>query len=51
MIGKDEYIIKIGNTSIKSPLLKSLEKKLYWESIKSDKECICQTVKIEWIIE
>lgn len=48
MIGKDEYIIKIANKSIKSPLLNPLAKKLFWKSIKSDNGCTSKNIKVEW---
>lgn len=34
MIGKDEYIIKIGNKAIRSNVLNPVAKKIFWYSIK-----------------
>lgn len=48
MIGKDEYIIKIGKKRVNSPLLNPIAKKLYWQSIKSDKDCLSKNIQVEW---
>jgi len=36
MIGKDEYIIKIGNKTFRSNMLNPVAKKFFWYSIKKD---------------
>lgn len=51
MIGRDEYIIKIGSKSIKSPFLNPLAKKLFWKSVKSDKDCLSKNIKVEWRVK
>ena len=46
MIGDDEYIIKIGNKTIRSKLLNPIAKKVFWHSIKKDTKWLDKFVEI-----
>lgn len=46
MIGKDEYIIKIGNKTIQSKLLNPIAKKVFWHSIKKTQSGLTNVLKL-----